>query len=107
MPRARVARRCAAGSKDGRMSTSTAPSTAPATRATIAVPGGRAVLLAEHVMVGDDELGEIVVQSLERSDGRRYVRLGYRRSGRMIRGPVSMREEQWSSLPKRPPRPPR
>ena len=102
MPRARVARRCAAGSKDGRMSTSTAPITAPATRATIAVPGGRAVLLAEHVM-----LGEIVVQSLERSDGRRYVRLGYRRSGRMIRGPVSMREEQWASLPKRPPRPPR
>lgn len=90
------------------MSTSTPTSPAPpATRATIAVPGGRAVLLAEHVLADDGEVGEIVVQSLERGDGLRYVRLGYRRNGRMIRGPVSMLEEQWSRLPKRPPRPPR
>lgn len=87
------------------MSTSTP--TPPAARATIAVPGGRAILLAEVVLPGDAQTGEIAIQSLERTDGSRYVRMGYRRNGRMIRGPVSLPEELWAQLPKRPPRPPR
>ena len=87
------------------MSTSTTSATPP--RATIAVPGGRAVLLAEHVLPGDTETGEIAIQSLERSDGTRFVRMGYRRNGRMIRGPVSLPEDLWTQLPKRPPKPPR
>jgi hypothetical protein len=33
--------------------------------------------------------------------------MGYRRNGRMIRGPVSFPEELWSQLPKRPPKPAR
>ncbi len=87
------------------MSTSATTPTAP--RATIAVPGGRAVLLAEQVLPGDPETGEIAVQSLERGDGTRFVRIGYRRNGRMIRGPVSLPEDLWAQLPKRPPKPPR
>ena len=87
------------------MTTST-PTPAPS-RPTIAVPGGRAVLLAEAVLPGDDATGEIAVQSLERTDGTRFVRIGYRRNGRVLRGPVSLPEELWARLPKRPPKPPR
>jgi hypothetical protein len=76
-------------------------------RPTIAVPGGRAILLAEQILDGDATTGEIAIQSLERADGTRFVRIGYRRNGRMIRGPVSMPEDLWARLPKRPPRPPR
>ena len=74
---------------------------------TIAVPGGRAILLAEQVLPGDPTTGDIAIQSLERTDGTRFVRMGYRRNGRMIRGPVSLPEELWGQLPKRPPKPPR
>ncbi len=87
------------------MSTSTPSS--PPVRPTIAVPGGRAILLAEEVLPGDPATGEIAVQSLERTDGTRFVRVGYRRNGRMIRGPVSLPEDLWAQLPKRPPKPPR
>jgi len=86
---------------------SISPSSPLPTRATIAVPGGRATLLAEHVMIGDPATGEIAIQSLERTDGTRFVRMGYRRNGRMIRGPVSLPEGLWSQLPKRPPKPAR
>lgn len=85
----------------------TATTTPLPPRATIAVPGGRAILLAEHVLPGDPDTGEIAIQSLERTDGTRYVRMGYRRNGRMIRGPVSLPEDLWAKLPKRPPKPSR
>ncbi|MGI9116974.1 MAG: hypothetical protein ACR2JV_04995, partial [Gaiellales bacterium] len=73
-------------------------------RPTIAVPGGRAILIAEVVEPGDDAVGEIVIQTLERADGARFVRLGYRRGGRVIRGPVSLPVDLWSRLSRRPPR---
>ena len=47
------------------MTTST-PSPLPV-RPTIAVPGGRAILLAEQVLRGDPATGEIAIQSLERA----------------------------------------
>ena len=84
------------------MTTATPTPTPP--RATIAVPGGRAALIAEVLLHGNPETGEIVIQSLERTDGKRYVRMGYRRNGRMIRGPVSVPADVWAQLPKRPPR---
>ena len=71
------------------MKTITSSLPAPPRRATIAVPGGRATLISEIVETGDNETGDIVLQSLERSDGRCFLRLGYRRNGRLIRGPVS------------------
>ncbi len=71
---------------------------APARRATIAVPGGRATLTAEVVETGDSETGEIVLQSLERSDGRCFLRLGYRRNGRLVRGPVSFEPRAFARL---------
>ena len=87
------------------MSTST-PSPLPV-RPTIAVPGGRAILLAEQVLPGDPATGESAIPSLARADGTRFVRMGYRRNGRMIRGPVSLPEDLWAQLPKRPPKPSR
>lgn len=71
------------------MKTITSSPPAPTNRATIAVPGGRATLTAEIVETCDAETGDIVLQSLERSDGTCFLRLGYRRNGRLIRGPVS------------------
>ncbi len=71
---------------------------APARRATIAVPGGRATLTAEVVEAGDSETGEIVLQALERSDGRCFLRLGYRRNGRLVRGPVSFEPRAFARL---------
>gem|GEM_PF-1843478 len=73
---------------------------APARRATIAVPGGRATLTAEVVETGDSETGDIVLQSLERSDGRCFLRLGYRRNGRLVRGPVSFEPRAFARLVK-------
>ncbi len=67
-------------------------------RATIAVPGGRARILAEVIEPGDDDTGDIVLQALERTDGVRYLRAGYRRGGRLIRGPVSAPIEAWMGL---------
>jgi len=73
---------------------------APARRATIAVPGGRATLTAEVVEIGDSETGDIVLQALERSDGRCFLRLGYRRNGRLVRGPVSFEPRAFARLVK-------
>lgn len=70
-------------------------------RATIAVPGGRATLTAEVAETGDDATGDVVLQSLERSDGRCFLRIGYRRNGRLVRGPVSCEPRALARLLKR------
>ncbi len=67
-------------------------------RCTIAVPGGRARLLGELAEAGDAEGGDIIIQALERSDGFQLIRLGYRRNGRLIRGPVSIPPDAWRRL---------
>lgn len=71
---------------------------------TVACPGGRAAILAEEVVHDDPETGAVLLQLLERADGRRFVRLGYRRDGRVIRGPVSLPDAAWAGLPRRLPR---
>ncbi len=73
------------------------PSTTP-TRTTIAVPGGRATLVAEVVEHCGDETGDVYLQALERTDGAVYVRAGYRRGGRFVRGPVSAPIDAWARL---------
>jgi hypothetical protein len=55
-------------------------------------------MLAEVIEAGDDDTGDIVLQALERTDGVRYVRAGYRRGGRLIRGPVSAPVDAWIRL---------
>ena len=84
--------------------TTTAAPTTPA-RPTVACPGGRAAVLAEQVVHEDPDTGDVVLQLLERADGERYLRLGYRRDGRVIRGPVSLPETAWAALPRRLTRP--
>ena len=84
--------------------TTTADPIAPA-RPTVACPGGRAAVLAEQVVHDDPDGGDVVLQLLERTDGARYLRLGYRRAGRVIRGPVSLPEAAWAGLPRRLARP--
>jgi len=86
------------GRKTRAMKTIPSSPPAPARRATIAVPGGRATLISEIVETGDSETGDIVLQSLERSDGRCFLRLGYRRNGRLIRGPVSFEPRAFARL---------
>ena len=86
------------------MDTVTAP--APPARATVACPGGRAAVLAEQVVHDDPDTGAVVAQLLERADGERFVRLGYTRAGRVVRGPVSLPETAWAALPRRIGRPP-
>ena len=78
------------------MTTTIAPSPV-----TVACPGGRAAVVAEQVVHDDPTTGEVVAQLLERADGERFMRLGYRRGGRVIRGPVSLPVAAWSALPKR------
>lgn len=84
------------------MTTAASP-TAPA-RPTVACPGGRAAVVAEQVVHDDPDTGEVVLQTLARADGERFVRIGYRRGGRLIRGPVSLPEAVWPRLPRRAPR---
>ena len=91
----RVARRAPPVDDGARMTTTTAPTP------TVACPGGRAAVLVEEVVHDDPIGGEVVAQLLERADGERFVRLGYRRGGRVIRGPVSVPEAVWAALPKR------
>ncbi len=80
------------------MTPRTHPTPTEQPRATIAVPGGRAILVAEVVETGDNETGDFVLQALERSDGSCFVRIGYRRSGRLIRGPISIPPPAWTRL---------
>ena len=68
---------------------------------TVACPGGRAAVLAEQIVHADPVGGDVVAQLLERADGECFVRLGYRRGGRVIRGPVSLPVAAWAALPKR------
>ena len=61
-------------------------------------------MLAEVVVHDDPDTGEVVLQALQRADGRRFARLGYRRGGRLVRGPVSLPEEAFAKVPRRLPR---
>ena len=68
-------------------------------RPLVAAPGGPARLRAEvsiRPAARPDE--EIVVQGLEAADGAPLLRLGYRRSGRMLRGPVTVAPDELTSL---------
>jgi hypothetical protein len=79
------------------METTTAPEPTPADAPLrpprprrVAIPGGSARLAAEVRLVTEarpDE--EILLQALECDDAPALLRLGYRRGGRTIRGPVS------------------
>jgi hypothetical protein len=61
----------------------------PSATPSIATPFGRASLVAEAAVSADGRPGEeLVVQRLDTADGP-LVRLGYRRDGRILRGPVS------------------
>jgi len=73
----------------------------PSRRDGVAVPGGRARLLAEIVEPGGGEAGDIVAQALERDDGTRLLRIGYRRAGRVTRGPVTASARPWQRLLRR------
>jgi hypothetical protein len=67
-------------------------------RRTIATPQGNAKLIDEIVVpssFGPED--ELVLQRLETSDGP-LLRAGYRRAGRMLRGPVSATPEEVSEL---------
>jgi hypothetical protein len=65
----------------------------------VAVPGGSARLAAEVRLVPagrPDE--EIVLQALDAGEGAALLRLGYRRAGRTIRGPVSATADELHAL---------
>ncbi len=67
--------------------------------ARVAVPGGSARLAAEVRLVPagrPDE--EILLQALDAGEGPALLRLGYRRAGRTIRGPVSATVEELHAL---------
>jgi len=67
--------------------------------ARVAVPGGSARLAGEVRLVPDarpDE--EILLQALEPRDAPALLRLGYRRGGRTIRGPVSATTAELQAL---------
>ena len=64
----------------------------------IATPFGRGTLVAEAaVSSGGRPDEELVVQRLDTADGP-LVRVGYRRNGRMLRGPVSATPEALRAL---------
>jgi hypothetical protein len=59
-------------------------------RPVVNVPDGRARLVGEvAVRPSDRPDEELVVQALESQDGEPLVRVGYRRHGRMLRGPMT------------------
>jgi hypothetical protein len=61
----------------------------PPAAPSIATPFGRASLVAEAAVSAEGRSGEeLVVQRLDTAEGP-LVRLGYRRDGRVVRGPVS------------------
>jgi hypothetical protein len=62
--------------------------TAETQRRRVAVPGGSAALIAEVAVPAARGGEELVLQRLEADDGP-LVRLGYRRGGAVVRGPVS------------------
>jgi hypothetical protein len=61
----------------------------PPAAPSIATPFGRASLVAEAAVSAGGRPGEeLVVQRLDTADGP-LIRVGYRRDGRILRGPVS------------------
>jgi hypothetical protein len=85
--------------------TTPAPDAAPTAAARsrgerrVTVPGGSARLVAEISVRPDarpDE--EITLQALETGEGEALVRLGYRREGRMLRGPVTATPAELAAL---------
>jgi hypothetical protein len=88
--RAPNARRRAPPTADAAAMTSTAaPSSPSPSPVRVAVPGGRARLVSETAEPGPDG-GEVVLQLLQRDDGGLLARIGYRRDGRVVRGPASL-----------------
>jgi hypothetical protein len=56
----------------------------------VTVPAGRARLVAEVATRPEGRpQEELVVQALEAEDGEPLLRVGYRRDGRMVRGPMT------------------
>ena len=83
------------------MTTPAIPSDSPSKRDGIAIPGGRARLVAELVEPGGGELGDIVLQALEGPDGALLLRIGYRRAGAVVRAPATAGGRTWSRLMRR------
>lgn len=83
------------------MTTPAIPSDSPSRRDGIAIPGGRARLVAELVEPGGGELGDIVLQALERPDGGLLLRIGYRRRGAVVRAPATAGMRTWTRLMRR------
>lgn len=83
------------------MTTPAIPSDSPSKRDGIAIPGGRARLVAELVEPGGGEAGDIVIQALEGPDGALLLRIGYRRAGAVVRAPATAGGRTWSRLMRR------
>jgi hypothetical protein len=65
---------------------------------TVASPLGPARVVAEAAVAAEGRAGEeLVVQRLETPEGP-LVRLGYRRDGRMLRGPMSATPAELAAL---------
>ena len=83
------------------MTTPAIPSDSPSKRDGIAIPGGRARLVAELVEPGGGELGDIVLQALEGPDGALLLRVGYRRRGAVVRAPATAGARTWARVVRR------
>jgi hypothetical protein len=76
-----------------------APTEAPARPARVTVPGGNATLLAEvRLAPAARPEEELVLQALEPREGPALLRLGYRRGGHAVRGPVSATAAELGAL---------
>jgi hypothetical protein len=83
------------------MTTPAIPTDSPSKRDGIAIPGGRARLVAELVEPGGGELGDVVLQALEGPDGALLLRIGYRRAGATVRAPATAGGRTWTRLMRR------
>ena len=83
------------------MDTTQIPADSPSKRDGIAVPGGRARLVAELVEPGGGNAGDVVVQALEGPDGTLLLRIGYRRGGAVVRAPVTAGRRTWTRVMRR------
>jgi hypothetical protein len=63
----------------------------------VSVPGGSAALVAEVAVAAARGGEELVLQRLE-ADGGPLLRLGYRRGGAVVRGPVSATPDELRRL---------
>jgi len=76
-----------------------APAEAPNRPARVSIPGGQATVVAEVRLAPaarPDE--ELVLQALETRAGEPLLRLGYRRGGNLVRGPVSATPSEVAAL---------